>query len=166
MRAPLIAFAVAAAAVAFASGSASAQVAAVPMTGQVPNREEVSLSAGPDSALYLTGLFDRLAKRSGHGAQFDAAGTPAVAWPDVDGDVHASVPDGAGGWFIGGEFSHVAGLPRAGLAHLGSNGELDPTWAPAAYAPRRSLEDTVTVQALGVVGDVVYVGGSFTQIDG
>ncbi len=67
---------------------------------------------------------------------------------------------------IGGEFSHVAGQPRAGLAHVGAGGELDPTWAPVVDAPHDGLDATVAVKTLGLVGDTVYVGGSFTAIDG
>ena len=86
--------------------------------------------------------------------------------------MHAVAADGAGGWFIGGEFTHVAGQPRAGLAHIGVGGELDPAWAPAVEGPDDDdhlvsrLDFTVDVTALCVVGDTVYVGGAFTAIDG
>ena len=50
--------------------------------------------AGP----YAGGWFDRLAKSTGHWVRFNGAGTRDIAWPEVDGPVHAVVGDGAGGW--------------------------------------------------------------------
>jgi hypothetical protein len=94
----------------------------------------------------------------------------SVVYVDVDDTLLAAAPDGAGGWFIGGRFTHVAGQPRAGLAHLGADGELDPGWTPSATGRVRFPNDThgvaPEVSALCVVGDTVYVGGVFASING
>ena len=46
-------------------------------------------------------------------------------WPFLWlGTVNTSASDGAGGWFIGGNFSHVGGLPRYGLAHILADGNV------------------------------------------
>ena len=111
---------VAVAASATAAGSARAQVSAAPVSGLTSNGAVTTMAAGPGNVLYVSGGFERLAMRSGHWVRFDGPGVRTTAWPEVDGPVHAVVADGAGGWFIGGEFAHVAGQPRAGLAHVGS----------------------------------------------
>jgi hypothetical protein len=159
------------------AGSARAQVAALPAVGLsadggIGGPSVTGLAAGPSNVLYVSGDYERLAMRSGRSVRFDGSGARRTAWPEVDGPVHTVVADGAGGWFIGGEFAHVAGQPRAGLAHIGVGGELDPVWVPAV----EGLDDddrlsftanlTVDVSALCVVGDTVYVSGAFTAIDG
>ena len=78
-------------------------------------------------------------------------------FPQVEGgSVCAAVADGAGGWFIGGDFTSVGGVPRRHLAHIRADGTLDPVWNPG----RR------TVFALAVSGSTVYAGGVFTRIGG
>ena len=77
-----------------------------------------------------------------------------MAFPLVGGTVNTSASDGAGGWFIGGNFSHVGGLPRYGLAHILADGNVS-DWQPYAYG----------VSQLIVVGDTVYVSGVFTEIN-
>ena len=86
------------------------------------------MAIGSGNVLYVSGDYDRMATRTGFLVTVRGSGVRDLAWPEVDGPVHAMAPDGAGGWFIGGELGHVARRPRAGLAHVGADGELDPTW--------------------------------------
>lgn len=65
--------------------------------------------------------------------------------------------DGLGGWYIGGKFTHVAGVARQNLAHITGTGDLDPTWNPGA---------NFEVVALAISGGTVYAGGSFTAAGG
>src|SRR5258708_10670004 len=39
-------------------------------------------------------------------------GQALASFPSVNGTVYAIVPDGLGGWYMGGDFSSVAGQPR------------------------------------------------------
>jgi hypothetical protein len=88
---------------------------------------------------------------------------PDLAAPDVAGEcVQAIVPDGAGGWYVGGEFTAAGGIPHANLVHIAAdaaNGALivDAAWTPATDG---------AVNALALAGDVLYVGGSFTSVTG
>ena len=78
------------------------------------------------------------------------------AFPDVVGAVYAAASDGAGGWYLAGDFSSVGGQARSNLAQVDSTGAVT-AWAPVANAPVRTL----------VVGpDGVYVGGDFTTLAG
>jgi hypothetical protein len=92
----------------------------------------------------------------------------------VNGPVLAVVSDGAGGWFIGGEFTYVGGVARTGLAHINSDGTVDTTWNPGPTCdsscpglpagPPAGLSAKVT--ALATSGDELFVGGVFSSIGG
>jgi PKD repeat protein len=85
-------------------------------------------------------------------------GTMAMDIPEADGLVHSSVPDGNGGVFIGGTFDNVDGVPRAGLAHIDQYGNLT-SWDAKA-------QTNSSIYAIKLVGDTLFVGGSFYKIDG
>lgn len=76
--------------------------------------------------------------------------------PRVEGVVYASAADGAGGWYLGGRFTSVSGVPRTNLAHIRADGSLS-TWAPSADN---------AVRALLVRADRVYAGGDFVTVSG
>lgn len=75
----------------------------------------------------------------------------------MDGQAHASAPDGAGGWYIGGFFRLVGSTPRDNIAHILADGSVD-----ASFNPNASL----VVRTLAVSGGTVYAGGWFTSIGG
>src|SRR5580765_2476455 len=94
---------------------------------------------------------------TGSFAAIDAVnGKSRSGWPRVNGPVAAVAADGAGGWYVGGTFTQVAGVPRANVAHVRADGTLD-GWNPNANSP---------VLALAVSNGTVYAGGSFTSIGG
>ena len=84
-----------------------------------------------------------------------ASDGPDLTFPGVTGTVNSAVADGTGGWYIGGLFSQVGNVPRNNLAHILSNGDVDPNW---------TLGTNNTVNALAISGSTVYVGGSFSGI--
>jgi hypothetical protein len=109
--------------------------------------------------VYLGGAFNYVGPRTGHLARLDSGtGTPDLALPNVEGRVYTVASDGAGGWFIGGAFARVGGLPRQSLAHVLPDGRVS-SWNP--NPPVGS-----TILALAVSGRSVYVGGAFTSIGG
>jgi len=89
-----------------------------------------------------------------------ADGSVDVTFPTVDdGTVRAlAVSTDGARLMVGGDFTSVAGSPRANLAaiDLGA-GAVDPAWV---------ADTNATVNALAALGPDVYVGGSFTSIDG
>src|SRR5262249_15462179 len=121
---------------------------------------------------------------------------PAAGFPIVNGTVLAAVSDGAGGWYIGGQFTSVGGSARSNLAHVLAGGSISP-WDPGAHglvrplvlrgglvlggAPRNGIGavDAATgvatswnadangsVRALAAGTAALYVGGQFTTIGG
>lgn len=84
-------------------------------------------------------------------------GMPQSHFPSVTGNsVNAIIPDGRGGWYIGGDFTQVGGIPRANLARVNADGTVHP-WNPSPNNP---------VFALAISGRSVMVGGSFSFIGG
>lgn len=109
-----------------------------------------------NNRLYIGGDFTYVGPPTGRSAAMDATtGLYAPAWPLVrGGTVSAIASDGLGGWYIGGNFTTVGGLPRVRLAHVLANNTVDPAWTPSVNA---------AVLTIAVSGGVVYVGGSFSD---
>jgi len=110
--------------------------------------------------LYVGGQFDKVGAPSGAGAIVDPT-TGSVLNPllrvGAEGAiVRAVASDGAGGWFIGGEFTQVEGSPRQNLAQIDAAGNLT-AWNPGADG---------AVHALTLSGGVLYVGGAFGTLGG
>ena len=106
--------------------------------------------------LFVGGAFSHVGPATGGGVPFDGT-TGAPAWlPKVAGSVLAVAADGQGGWYIGGNFDHVDGLPRQNLAHLLADHTLAP-WNPGPNG---------IVYTLLLSNGVVYFGGGFTLVGG
>jgi hypothetical protein len=93
----------------------------------------------------------------------DAAGRPFTRIA-VDGDVSGAGSDGAGGWYVGGTFRHVAGHVHVHLAHIFANGSVDPRWR--ATVDRHSGAYGFGVEGIVRLGAHVYVSGTFQFADG
>ena len=109
------------------------------------------------SRIYLGGEFDFAGRWSGAGQVVDAADgrvlSPALR---VVGQVNVAVPDGIGGWFIGGSFTQVLGQQRLGLARITKAGKLSPFRADVAG----------TVNSLAYRSGTLFVGGGFSAVKG
>src|SRR5437879_673224 len=101
------------------SGEAGAQV--VRQDFYVTNGT-VNAAVVSGNTLYIGGEFTQVGPATGGGVAIDeASGAPLVVSPSVTGIVLAVVPDGSGGWYIGGDFRAVGGVSRQNLAHVLSN---------------------------------------------
>jgi len=120
-------------------------------------------TASDRSTLYLGGDFTYVGPATGGGIaiQADPAAPandqPDYAYPSVNGDVLAVVPDGAGGWYIGGRFSRVGNAKLNNIAHINGDLTVDTAWNPDADGP---------VRALVLSGTTLYAGGDFTTLAG
>ena len=119
----------------------------------------VEAIAQTPSTLYIGGAFTYVGPFTGMGVPLDRSSAAAVTpYPKVSGgSVWTAVPDGSGGWFIGGDFRYVGGVARNRIAHILSDGSVDPSWDPNASS---------TVFTLLVDGSTVYAGGTFSTIGG
>jgi len=125
----------------------------------VTNNSVEAAAIGPDGTIYIGGEFTYVGPLTGYGAGLDpSCGAVDTSFPLVDGGyVHVSVADGSGGYYIGGDFTSVGGVARNRLAHILSDGSVDPAFDPDANS---------VVYALAVSGSTVYAGGAFTAIGG
>jgi len=118
---------------------------------------QVTVQAVRGNTLYVGGSFSYVGPVTGAGVPVDeVTGTVSPGFPRVNGTVMAAIPDGSGGWFIGGLFTDVGGSARANLAHVLSDQSVS-SWNPGAGS---------TVRALLLRSGVLYVGGDFTTLGG
>jgi trimeric autotransporter adhesin len=149
----------------------------IPISGMgrelaVPNGPvEAMLVAG--TTLYLGGSFSALGKNSGGGLKIKnvACGTTATCVhdnypslskvPKVNGIVRASIPDGNGGYYIGGSFSYVGSVKSQNIAHILSDGSVDPVFAQNLLFQTIAPAQSAMINALALSGNSLFVGGDF-----
>jgi hypothetical protein len=107
--------------------------------------------------LYVGGAFTYLGPNTGYAVPLEkGTSKPVKKFPAVDGPVNACVPDGRGGWYLGGNFRHVGGTARRNLVHL------DPSLNVTGWDPNPEEE----VYTLAVHGTSVFVGGTVLKVKG
>ena len=139
--------------------SALADVSASPADTYVTNGPVHAIATTPTTT-YIGGQFTEVGPRTGPGVGIDATSGKSVDLPEVSGgyaSVDAVARDDSGGFFIGGNFTHVGGIARNNLAHIRADGSVDPGFAP---------NPDNAVYALVVSGSTLYVGGHFLSIGG
>jgi hypothetical protein len=137
--------------------------------GSSPNASVRAFALSSDGAtLYIGGSFGEITGGTsettiGEGAPFNvttgeiATTFAMVSTTVADGfTIYASIPDGLGGWYIGGSFTHVGGVAQNGLAHILSDGTLDTAFAPTIDTANGGQ---VKALALSSDGDTLYIGG-------
>jgi hypothetical protein len=121
------------------------------------NNAVVNMSQSGNT-MYMTGTFTAFTHTRSNGTPLGLiSGAPNSAVNNVpNGNVYTSVPDGAGGWYIGGVFTSVGGVTRNRVARVNADGSLH------AWNPNCNQE----VYSLAVNNGTVYIGGLFGQIGG
>jgi hypothetical protein len=143
-------------------------LAAPPAEAAAPAEEPTPLAGIPNSPVhaiavdgttaYVGGEFRHVSRYTGGFAALDPVSSQlAPGWPAVDGRVYALAPDGAGGWYLGGDFSAVGGVARRHLAHVRADRTVDPAWAPSTDR---------TVYSIAAFGTAVFAGGIFSTVNG
>src|SRR5205807_9889179 len=106
------------------------------------------------NVLYFGGQFTQAGLRTGGGVPVSAiTGQAEPVFAAINGLVYASIPDGQGGWFVGGAFLEAGGFLRTNLVHIKSDRSLDQIGT--ANAPGGP------VYSLYLSGNILYVGGAF-----
>lgn len=110
-----------------------------------------------ENTIYIGGDFKRVGPNTPYGIAIDAlTGLPGSQFAKPNGSLFAVVPDGTGGWFIGGSFTSVGGQARNRLARINSDGSLH-SWNPNVNN---------TVRSIVVYEGKVYIGGDFHNVGG
>ena len=111
-----------------------------------------------NGVVFMGGSFSSLQRWRGSGVALSLDQWEAdPSFPDVRGVVYAVVPDGSGGFYLGGDFNEVGGVPVFNLAHITAEHVVNPGWNPRPDGP---------VTALARAGRTVYAAGLFTEVDG
>ena len=118
----------------------------------------VNTLATDGTTSYAAGLFNGFGYNTGYSAQLSTTSdVPSVSWPVINGAVSVTVPDGNGGWYVGGSFSQVGGVGRDNLVHITAANGVDASFAPSPNG---------SVTSLLLNGSTLYAGGNFTVIGG
>ncbi len=120
-------------------------------------------------ALFVGGSFGSVDDiEVGAGIPFDVSGsvaTPDLSFalinpqPSESGSTFEALPDGTGGWYVGGSFSQVGDETRNNVVHLLADGSVDMNFNP-------NTNGSVHALALSSDGSILYMGGSFTSVGG
>ena len=130
-----------------------------PELGYVTNGT-VNAVAHSEGATYIGGAFSQVGPATGPSVGVSLSTAKDLSLPRVWGGsavIDAVAQDEKGGFFVGGNFTHVAGVACSNLAYIESSGEVNTNWCPNPNG---------TVQALAFSGSTVYVGGAFTEVGG
>lgn len=126
--------------------------------GSVVADERIEQLVRAGDRIYARGDFDTIGRYAGPGAVLEAATGAPTAGPSIsDGQVSVSVADGAGGWYLGGDFTRIDGHAAGGLAHVLPDGTLDTGFLPVADGQ---------VSALALDGGTLWAGGVFESVGG
>jgi hypothetical protein len=136
----------------------AAEPAATPTPLWIPNGQAGEVLLSGDTA-FVGGRFTRVGPYTGAFVRVNQTSGELREgrWPEVAGSVTAAAADGAGGWYVGGDFLSVGGVRRRNLAHILADGTVDPAF------------DAVTdkgVDAVLLRSGVLYAGGRFDQANG
>lgn len=125
-----------------------------PSVGQV----QAVVPSADGEVLYMGGNFNLFGPAITYSAVLDnGTGQPLLGQAEPDNTVYCTIPDGAGGRYIGGLFDTVGVEPRPYVARINADGTLHPFHVELAGSG---------VWSLLLDGTTLYLGGSFTSIDG
>ncbi len=135
--------------------------------GSLDSEGQVLALSSDGQTLYVGGSFAEFLKSAGEGVPFDeVTQEPVAVYPKIStidfgpgATVYASIPDGNGGWYIGGSFTTVGTTTQASLAHITPEGVLDSAFTPSFVGD----PGDATVYALELSPDqtTLYAGGNF-----
>lgn len=111
-----------------------------------------------NNKLYVSGGFTQVngnVVQTG-GIEIDNTNAINESFPQVNGSVISALPDGSGGWIVGGSFTTVGSSKRNNLARINSDGSVHPL----------SITINQTIYSMFLNGTTLYIGGDFTAVNG
>ena len=105
--------------------------------------------------VYIGGGFQYIGPPVPYGTILDSNNEVSQDVLPPNGSVHVSIPDGFGGWYIGGDFTKIGNHNRLRIAHIDSVGNLVDSLGTNGFSE--------TVRALCLKDSVLFVGGDFAS---
>jgi hypothetical protein len=140
---------------------ASADPAAVPAESWVTNGT-VHAVRQVGNRIYVGGEFTQAGPNTGFGVALDpSSGVWSPAFPKINGTVLVAVPDGSGGFYIGGDFTRVGTRSRHNGARI-IPGPTPGTWDVGGWNPE--TDKPIRTIVLSPVSRVAYIGGDFSTV--
>lgn len=137
--------------------------AATPLTLPVPQPRSTQGAAGyiadvlgDADQLYIAGSLTGTGPVTGPLIRTNSAGDLLPFPNQINGTILTMIPDGAGGWFVGGNFE-VYGTTITDPAHVRSDHTIDAAWQASVNG---------LVYALALHQGILYIGGSFSTVNG
>jgi len=116
----------------------------------------VSTVVSNANTVYIGGAFTAVGPFTGSGVPIDSStGNALATFPRFNGPVNVVIPDGSGGFYVGGSFTSAGTLVRNRIAHILADRTVNPAFNPNANGP---------ISALALSATTLYVGGSFNSI--
>lgn len=137
-----------------------AAVTSTPLRTWMPDYLVQGITGG-NGKLYLTGSFNYFGPNYGNAYPVSkSTGQPLSGYVStIEPEVMKVLPDGSGGWFIGGNLRAGGYTSVKNLLHVLSDGSVDTNFNP-------QLPDSSSIYDMILSGGVLYVGGQFTSIGG
>ncbi len=110
-----------------------------------------------NGTLYVGGLFEEFDRPRRAANLIGPSGLVDPTFPRILGTVFGILPDGEGGWFVGGVFNSVGSVTRSNLVHILPDHTVDPAWNPGSDG---------LVSTFELDHGILYVAGKFRQIGG
>lgn len=113
---------------------------------------------------YVSGNFSYVGATTGPGVIVNATTGALGEYHKLgSGSVSARVviPDGSGGWYVAGTFTTIGNVSQDRVAHIHADGSIDTSFNPT-FDSFASIYSLVLDSAAGRL----YVGGSFTEVNG
>ncbi|HYK47121.1 MAG TPA: hypothetical protein VEV83_18220, partial [Parafilimonas sp.] len=108
-------------------------------------------------SIFLGGSFTRLGLKTDYlGSITEGANAASQTMPNANGQIRCIIPDGSGGWYVGGSFSQIGGINKSNVAHINSSKSVDAGFTAAVNG---------AVYALAKDGTRLYIGGGFSSVN-
>jgi hypothetical protein len=144
--------------------SSAATLSSEPDATSTTDNAVLSVARAGDT-IYLGGYFDSIAERTGGLVTIDPSSAEIdTNMPKIGGGAEL-IPDGAGGWYAFGVFSHIGGVERENLAHILPDRTVDQDWVADVTSVGLGGDAVVADLAVGPDG-TLYISGRFDRVNG
>ena len=108
-------------------------------------------------SVFVAGDFSRLGLKTDYlGSITEGSSNADQTMPNANGLIRCVIPDGSGGWYVGGAFTVIGGVSKNYIAHILSNKTVDASFTASCNS---------WVFSIVKDGGRLYLGGYFTTVN-